>query len=352
MKRLLLLLLLVAASAWAVQPNPLVIGAIFNLTGAQAALDLPASRGARLAADDINEHGGIHGIKVRLRLEDGRSDPAVLKQKTREIVADDRTTLAVVGLSDTDMVLAAAPEAAAFKRVFLTSGATSPRLPKEVPDYLFMACFGDNVQAAAAAEWAARQGFKKATIVADPDMEYTRLLKGYFQTRFEQLGGTTTDNDFAGADVVFLAVGPDKAIEKATSLRSSGWEGPILGGDSLDVAGWQLDQVYFTTHAFLDQHPEFVQRYTRVYGEPPDAFSALGYDSVMLLASALTRAGTRSLDDILKAMRDTREFHGLTGTLRFDEGQRIPRKSVFLVEASHGQRKLVEEVIPEKVPAP
>lgn len=347
MKRILLLLLLTAALA--AKPNPLVIGGLYNLTGEQAGLDIPASRGARMAVDDVNLRGGIHGMRLVMRLEDGRSDPATIRQKARELVHDDRTTLALVGLSDTDMVLAAAPEAAAFRRVFLTSGATSPRLPQQVPEYLFLACFGDNVQAAAAAEWAARQGYKKASLVVDPGMEYTRLLSDYFKTRFAELGGSITDSD---PDVVFLAVGPAQAIEKATSLRSSGYEGPILGGDSLDVAGWNLDQVYFTTHAFLDGQPEWVARYTAEFGEPPDAFSALGYDSVMLLASVLTRAGTRDLEDILEAMEDTREFQGLTGTLRFEEGERIPRKSVFLVEASRGQRKLVEEVLPGKVPAP
>ncbi|MEZ4678407.1 MAG: hypothetical protein R2932_29740 [Caldilineaceae bacterium] len=49
-----------------------------------------------------------------------------------------------------------APAAAAAQRLFLTSGATSPQLPAQVPDYLYLACFGDNVQAAAAAEWALR----------------------------------------------------------------------------------------------------------------------------------------------------------------------------------------------------
>lgn len=343
MKRLLLILLLTAI-AW--PRDPLLIGAIYNVTGSQSDLDLPASRGARMAVEEINRRGGIRGQHLVMRLEDGQSDPAILKERTRAIVEDDRTTLAVIGLSDTDMVLAAAPEAARYGRVFLTSGATSPKLPAEIPKYLFMACFGDNVQAAAAAEWAYRQGFRKAAIQADPGMEYTRLLSGYFKTRFEELGGST-NAALEEADLVFLAVGPDQAIEKATSLRSTGYLGPILGGDSLDVPGWTLDKVFFTTHAFLGNHPDFVQRYTELYGEAPDAFSALGYDSVMLLASALTRAGTRNLDDILDAMEETREFQGLTGRLQFEPGQRIPRKSVFLVEAPG---KLVEEIVPNQVP--
>ncbi len=349
MRRVLLLILALTLGALAARPDPIVIGALYNLTGSQAGLDVPSARGARLAVADLNAARGIRGHQLRLRLEDGESDPAVIARKTREILHDDGHTRAVIGLSDTDMVMAAAPETAAFKRVFLTSGATSPRLPAQVPTYLYMACFGDNVQAAAAAEWAYEQGHRKARLVVDEEMEYTRLLSGYFKTRFTELGGQVVSD---APDLVFLAVGPEAAQSKASEVRAAGFAGPILGGDSLDLAGWQLDRVYFTTHAFLDQQPEFVQRYTKVYGEPPDAFSALGYDTVMLLASALVRAGSFEPEAIRQAMADTREFSGLTGRLRYDEGQRIPRKSVFLVETSHGQRKLVREVVPRKVPAP
>jgi len=54
----------------------------------------------------------------------------------------------MMGLSDTDMVLAAAPLAEEAGIPFVTSGATSPRLA-EMYEVLFLACFGDNVQAEA-----------------------------------------------------------------------------------------------------------------------------------------------------------------------------------------------------------
>ena len=88
------------------------------------------------------------------------------------------------------MVLAAAPIAAKNKRVFLTSGATSPQLPRQVPRYLFLACFGDNVQAAAGAEWAVKTlKARTAVVLYKQTSSYARLLHGYFQTRFKQLGG-------------------------------------------------------------------------------------------------------------------------------------------------------------------
>ncbi len=95
----------------------------------------------------------------------------------------------LIGFSDTDMVLAAASIAAKNKRVFLTSGATSPELPRQVPQYLFLACFGDNVQAAAGAEWAVKTlKARTAVVLYKQTSTYAKLLHGYFQTRFKQTG--------------------------------------------------------------------------------------------------------------------------------------------------------------------
>ena len=40
------------------KPNPIVMGAIYNLSGSQADLDVPSSRGARMAIEDANREGG------------------------------------------------------------------------------------------------------------------------------------------------------------------------------------------------------------------------------------------------------------------------------------------------------
>ncbi|MCB0108556.1 MAG: acetolactate decarboxylase, partial [Caldilineaceae bacterium] len=155
----------------------IVLGALYNLTGAQSGLDIPSAQGAQLAVAEVNRQGGLLGRPVHLALADGESDPAVLAAKTTAMLADFPQVTAFLGLSDTDMVLGAAPVAAAAQRLFLTSGATSPQLPAQVPDYLYLACFGDNVQAAAAAEWAyAELSARRAAILYDAEMLYTQGL--------------------------------------------------------------------------------------------------------------------------------------------------------------------------------
>ena len=134
-------------------PEPIHIGAIYNLTGSQAPLSGPSLDGARLAVDRINAAGGLLGRRVELLERDPQANPALVRYDAQNLAALKVT--AIIGLSDTDQVLAAAPVAARAAIPFITSGATSPLLPAQVPDWLFLACFGDNVQAAAGAEYAA-----------------------------------------------------------------------------------------------------------------------------------------------------------------------------------------------------
>jgi branched-chain amino acid transport system substrate-binding protein len=276
------------------------------------------------------------------------------------------------------MVLAAAPVAASAERVFVTSGATSPLLPAQVPEWLFLACFGDNVQAAAAAEWMFdARGARTASIAYSTSDDYTRLLQRYFATRFEQLGGrivstvgydpvtvdAATLTALAPADVIFLAAQPDDAIVVTSLLRKSGVATPILGGDAFDSHAWsahpELGNVYFTTHAYLgaDSTDARVLAFRALYlgahpdGEP-DAFTALGYDATQLLLDAVERAGSDDPQAIRAALATTHDFPGVTGTISYAPGDRIPTKSVTVLAVEGGRKRFVAQLVPQKVPAP
>ena len=366
--------------ASAADDGPVVIGAIFNLTGGQQALGVPSAQGARLAVDLANERGGVLGRRVSVIVVDGETKPEIIAAKTRQLIADQPEIAGLVGLSDTDMVLAAAKVAAERSILFLTSGATSPLLPEQIPEYLFLACFGDNVQAAAGAEWA-YDALKARTVAVlfKRDATYTELLHGYFETRFKELGGKVLavepyalDAGDIGAkvaklpatDLIYLAAQPDDVALAVPALRNAGIAAPILGGDGLDIgAGWatidKATRVYFTTHAHLDAgNPapavkEFRAAFARAYpGKEPDAFAALGYDTVRLLLAAIESAGSTDAQAVREALARTKDFAGVTGNITFAAGDRIPLKSVTIMQIDGGKQRFEAEILPKNVPPP
>jgi len=364
--------------------TPIKIGMIYNMTGAQASLDVPSANGAKLAVKEINAAGGILGRQLELVSYDGKTDAATIGNAATQLTETDKV-VAMFGFSDTDMVMAAAPIAAKAGIVFVTSGATSPKLPDQVPDYLFMACFGDNVQAAAGAEFASKKlNAKTAYLLIDKGMEYTLLLGKYFKERFAELGGSiiledtyqTGDKDFSAQitklkglgslpDTLFISSGPDDVGTIVKQFRDAGVDKPIFGGDGYDtplliqIAGKGAENVYFTTHSLMDPQlgtdavKSFITAYQAEYKTPPEnAFAGLGYDTVKLIADAIKRAGSSDPKAIRDALQSTKNLPGVTGAITYQPGSRIPQKGVAVILVKDGKFTLAAELVPEKVPAP
>jgi branched-chain amino acid transport system substrate-binding protein len=363
---------------------PVRIGALHNVSGPLGSIGAPSLAGARLAVKQLNDRGGLLGRPVELASRDGRSDPAVVAAQTRELVRTPHLA-AITGLNDTTMALAAAPIAEKGKTVFLTSGATSPLVPSEFPRFYFMACFGDNTQAAAGAEYAhGVLGAETAWLLFDDTTDYTLLLARYFKERYTELGGEIVGEDtYAGGttdftaqierilalpsmpDVLYVSAGPDDIGRLVKQLRDAGIDRPIVGGDGYDTpllleqAGGAADEVYFTTHAFLDpatatpRQRQFIADYRAEYGVAPEtAFAALGYDAVMLVADAIERAGSAKRKVIPAALEATSRFPAVTGAISFGPGLHIPEKEVTIVKADAGQLTLAAVLQPQKVPEP
>ena len=378
-------LLLLAGNGMA-QSNktPIRIGVIHNVTGSLGSIGGPSLDGALLAAKQLNGRGGVLGRPVELVVRDGHSDPAVIAAITRELVHMPHMA-AITGLNDTEMALAAAPIAEKARMVFLTSGATSPKVPLQFPRFYFMACFGDNTQAAAGAEYAfGALGLKTAWLLFDDTTDFTVLLAGYFKERYTALGGQILGEDTYGGgdpdfskqiarvralatppDMLYISAGPDDIGRLVEQMRKAGIDQPIFGGDGYDTpllvetAGVAAHDTYFTTHAFLDpsQAPPVVQQfiadYETEYGVPPEtAFAALAYDAVMLIASAIERADSAKQKDIAGALERTGDFPGVTGSISFAPGVHIPDKEVTIVHIVGDERTLAAIIQPQGVPAP
>ncbi|MCV0424727.1 MAG: ABC transporter substrate-binding protein [Roseibium sp.] len=298
----------------------------------------------------------------------------------RDLLDEMPEPVALFGLSESSLALVAGKESEKANRLFLTSGATSPKLTSEVPIHLFLACFGDNVQAATAAEYAfGTLSARSVSVLYDDGHTYTNLLQGYFSEAFGNLGGEIASlvpfqgpENFAeaigkvkDADVLFLAAEtPQGALGMVTELRANGFSQPIIGGDGYDGENvWQqnpdISDVYYTTHAYFGPSVKtgpaavFSKQYAEAYqGQRPNGFAGLGYDAVGLLASAIERAGSTDPDAVLLALSNTKSYAGVTGTISYLNGDHVPVKTVTLMKITSGEPVFVEKIFPETVPKP
>jgi len=357
-----------------------LIGCPYNLTGSYASIDNPAKNGSDLAVKLLNANNGILGHPVRHVVDDGKSDPATISNVAKKMAEEDQV-MAFVGLTDTDFMRAAGSVAQEAGIPFIDVAGTAP-LIQEIGDYIFMLPFGDNVQAAAGAEFAQTKGWKTVAMLVDDAMTYTKFLAQYFVARFtddeiqgqvvKELSYQIGDTDFSGQlteiaaldpapDLLFISSNPAEIGTIVKQARDLGIETPIMGGDGydtpllLELAGPAAREVYFTTHqGIYGDAPEalaFSEMYTTEYGTAPEAvFAALGFDGINLMADAMNRAGSTDGVAVRDALAATQGFKGATGEISYEPGVRIPSKSVALVEIVDGTFSLIEIVVPRVIP--
>ena len=369
------------ASTSVLAQETIKIGAPFNVTGALSSLDAPALNGAKLKMEEINAAGGVNGKMIELVVYDTKTDPTVIASTASQLVGQ---VPVAMGFTDSDSVLALGPIFQQAGIPFVTPGATSPKLPDQIGDMIFLACFGDNVQAAAGADFVSKKlNGKTAYLLRDNGAEYTTLLAQYFDDAFTKAGGeitarddyTTGDKTFTAQitklkatspmpDVLYVSAMPDEIGLIVKQMRQAGVMQPIVGGDGydtpllLEVGGEASNDVYFTTHAYMaeDSTPaiqKFYTDYQAAYGTPPEnAFAALGYDTLGLIADAIKRAGSEDSKAIRDAIAATKDYPGVTGSITFPPDVRVPAKSVAMIGAKDQKLFLAEEVLPEYIPTP
>jgi branched-chain amino acid transport system substrate-binding protein len=376
-KKCMVLITLAVFSVMATQTvfgqDTIKLGALFNLTGGMSSIDAPGLNGAKLKAKLINEAGGVLGKKLEVIGYDTKTDQKDTATQARKALSDG--VAAGLGYGDTTFVMAAAPAFQAKGVPFVTSGATHPELPKWVGDFMFMAPFGDDDQSYAIADYTFNKiNARNVVVWTDNSMDFTKALSKFFKERFVELGGKIIledffmmgDKDFSAqiarlknaqpkADAVFISAIPNEAGLTVKQIRETGMTLPIVSGDGFDtelvvtVPGDKLaNDVYFSTHTYReDTRPEvlaFIEAYKKEYGrEPENAFAALGFDAVGLIADAIKRAGSTDGKAMRDALAATKGYKAVTGEITYARPSGVPVKGVSIISVHNGQYK-VEEV--------
>ena len=136
----------------------------------------------------------------------------------------------------------------------MTSGATLPTLPAMVGDCMFLAPYGDNVQAYAIADYAVKDlGLKKIAVWTDNSMDFTKTLAKFFKERATKDGATIPLEDFFmrrrqgllrpdrppeirwRGRCIRVRSAPNEAGLSVKQIREAGLELPILSGDGFDT---------------------------------------------------------------------------------------------------------------------
>ena len=328
--------------------NTIVIGGSGPLTGGAAQYGVAVKNAAQLAVDEINEAGGVNGVKFKLVFEDDEADPGdkainaynQLKDKGLQVMLGTVTTgscLAVIDQTKKDNIFQITPSASAQDVI--------------KNDNAFQVCFTDPNQGKASADYIADNNIaKKIAVIYDNSDAYSSGIFNTFKSEAKEKGldivaeqSFTKDSktDFsaqisaaksAEAELLFLPIYYQEASLILAQCKSADFSPKFFGCDGLDgilsvdnfdksLAEGVMLLTPFAADASDDATQKFVKAYKEKYkDETPNQFAADAYDGVKIIAKLVEKESIKGnmskseiCDKLKKAITDGFTYDGLTG---------------------------------------
>ena len=359
-------------AACTLRADPVKIGEYASLTGKEASFGQSSHKGIIMAVEEINAAGGVLGRPFELLTEDNQTIPGQSATVVKKLISRDKV-IALIGEVSSGRSLEAAPIAQAAHVPMIAPASTNPRVT-QVGNYIFRVCFIDPFQGTVMAKFAATElKARRVAVISSVSNAYSVGLAKFFRERFLASGGSIPveqkysegDKDFraqltairaADCDGVFVPGYYTEAALIVRQARELGMTMPFMGGDGwvadelLQIGGDSLNGCFYSTHFSPENNSPavraFVARFkARWDGQNPDAFAALGYDSVGVLADAIRRAGTTEGPRLRDALAATRNFSGASGDTTMD-ANRDASKPATIIAIRDGKLNFLETVAP------
>ncbi len=319
-------------------------------------------KGVTMAADDLNDQGGVLGRPLKLVFSDDGGNAGMGKLVAQQF-AEHTEMVAVLGHYDTHIAERASLTYQYSGLLMMTPAATQPNLTQQGLSRIFRTIPNDTQIGGQLAEMAKRHGYQRIVIVLEQS-KYGRNLANAIEFRCEDLGITTVDRlsydsgvedyrlilsrlQLLKCDAIFFAGLGKDASAIIAAARAQGFQQPVLGGNGLDTpdlfaAGAEAVEGTYLLSVFDSQNPNpyvqnFNRRFSAIHQSLPDAWAAQGYDIVQLLAHGIRSAQSTDPDAIARGLHGLEEWYGVTGRHDFDEKGEVQHKPMVMKVARNGK---------------
>jgi branched-chain amino acid transport system substrate-binding protein len=354
---------LVASAVHAQAPEVVKIGFASPLTGAQAHYGKDNHNGALLAIEELNAaKPQIGGQPVRFELlaEDDQADP-----KTGTVVAQkliDAGVKAVVGHFNSGVTIPAS-------RLYAEAGipqlsvSTNVMYTRQKFRTTFRMMADDDKQGATLGRYATQTLKLKRFAVIDDRTAYGQGLADAFTGTIRAAKAQVVKREFTNdkavdfrhiltairntqPEAIFFGGYDVQAGPMARQMKELGMTMPLLGGETmrtakfLELAGPAAEgHIASIPGAALEQRPqgkEFAERYRSRFKQEIGLYAPYFYDSVMVIAAAMRRAGTAAPAKVLPVLRNIRHA-GVTAEIAFDNSGELQQGLLSVFQVQNGK---------------
>lgn len=333
-------------------PEPVVIGFQGPITGAWAYEGQMAKQACQIAAELINNKGGIlGGRKIELRVVDDAGEPKTGALAAQKLVGQ-KEVVAVISTYGSSVCEPASNIYEKYKKVNIGYGVTAVRLTQRGFKYFFRTCGRDDSQGKFFAEQVPKKfGAKRIAILHDNTAfgkglaEDTRKAldpmirsKAVEIVYFDAL--TPGDKDFRVLLTNLREKKPEvwyytgyyaEAALLVGQARDIGISCPFVGGNAaindefVKIAGLPVAKGCFMTNEplpgdlYSKEAEEFLKAYKERYGDIPSSpWPIYAADALKSIAFAIHKTGSTNSDVLADFLKNRlKDLPGITGPIGF-----------------------------------
>ena len=349
-----------------------------SLTGAGETYGTVANRAKQMAADEINEAGGINGRKLELLVEDSQCTAKDAIAAYNKLTDVDRVKI-ILGTSCSGAMLGAAPLAEADGVILFSGLASNPDIAK-AGDYIFRTQISDIQVGIDTGNTLWADGIRTLATITEAT-DYAEGVRRTSVAQFEERGGMVVAEERYAPDVTdfrsqlsklfeakpdALHLAPQSEFSAGAIIKQArelGYEGPIyaetisVGTTALEIAGDAATGMKAIT-ADLDPDNEKAQEVLANFRERYNYVTLpwhLGsaYDDVYIAAECLRKTGDdQDADGFRDCMYEITWSGAIGHDYSFDPDGEVVGLSRVVVEVLPASERTAERKYKVLGPAP
>ena len=332
--------------------DTVTLAVVSPVTGDSAEYGIHFNVGAQMAADKINEAGGINGKQVVLKSFDSKNDAKEAAEVAR-LICQDKTILATIGDFSSTCCMATAPIYEENKTVQISPSAGLIDFPRVGPYNFATTGVQENDGGFLMNRVINEKMGAKSVAIVYTNNDYGLNMLSYMTQEAEADGVVITDTEaIASGEKDFTAIvskmrqtepeavaimgSYNEVANCVKQIRQVGWDVPVaISGSALtdqlvELLGDDVNGIYsniaFVASDNTPETKEFNEEFTKRANMPPSFHSISTYDTVMLICDAAIQCGDNLNRETLKdAVQNYKGFDGLMGPFEFTEDGAVYR---------------------------
>ncbi len=334
------------------------------LSGWQADGGQTVVGGARLAAEELNQRGGILGYRVQVIALDDEADSEVAVEMAHQVetaVKEGKKVLGVVGHYNSGQAGAALEVYKDLPIIVITPTASDTSLTQRGYENFFRVNATDAAQGPYDARFLVKDLQAERIVIVHADNNYGRGLKEQMIQALKDLQRPPIDVieiqeaadtyapllpriEDARPDAVFLAGYETEGYVLLPEMREAGIEATFMASDGcflyafIDGAGQWAEGAYVSgitpdPKAVTDE--KWWQTYQDLEARNPGTYSIAGYSALMVMAEGAERANSLDAASISETLKEV-QLSTLIGTVDYDPYGDLTEQRIYIFQVQDG----------------